>query len=1665
MRNNIAKHIFDMCFGQKQHATPRVTTRYPQGNAPLLAGKRMVTPALVFLMLSFSFVKVWGQTEITSLSSIGSTGDYIITDDIDASGFTTIASFSGTLEAAIDPNTHMPYRIKNLTVPLFTTLTGTVKSLVIESVSISKDGQVGAIACVANGSARIYNVGILGGSVESTGTSTANDATDCCGGLVGFLDETARVINCYSYANITGGNRVGGIVGYNNVATTSANLKTMVMNCMFYGDITGGVNKAPIYNGKNIVNRDANGVSNFNYFLGDANYVKNQQIGTYNCALMAETRFLQRFEFFRHLLNSHRELAAWWATGDRTDKDQMLKWVMEPEQIGSITPYPILKQPGRYRSVVYIDDLHVNGATGSSNSTGTTLGTLKVNIRMGSGGAVFSSPTGATINVNTLNLNITDKDPDHFNFNYYKVQLPYYNDLGTNNYRKASDGTSRVVTGWKIVDIVTDGSIASYNSFTTGEDAKTDNSGELTEAPYNFADRRSTEKDLFSKCGRVFNQGAYWDVPEGVTEITIEPYWAKAAYLADSYVDVVCNTAMSEFKNVPNVGGGQIYTNDQNYSIAGEDQKVYTGVDKARNALGKHSTHTVYDYAIVLVGNAHNIGISSNDKEYPYTIMSADFDHDNEPDYSYILRFNGRSAAHPVRVDFLNIPGLGMAQKSTGGTGTYNFGIMQPLGWFEATNTSLFRVTQFEYDQSGRIAAPLILQGGVMEQWVSGQNNGAANKTIYFHVGGNVWFKEFHRGCHQDKTLTSKHPPVSVTGGDYDEFYLTGLYRGDIANYNDNAECYINGGRFGTVAGAAMEGIGNASTHTNGNIVWQIYNADIDEFYGGGINAAHPVEGNITNVITGGYIKKFCGGPKFGDMNSGKTVITTATGCKFDTYFGAGYGGNSYSRYAPKNKESLNADLGTTGWNDWVNTEYTQSYNSTYKGVSTTYTSQYLPMSSNTQHVARLLIDFVSFSLATTHSVTSKLTGCIITGNFYGGGSLGKVDGTVTSTLNGCTINGSVFGAGYSAKLPTVEVMNTGGFAKAPFYDNNLGVYMDPTFPTTETYTWQQRTDGISVNSTDTAIDKTNHILYTTEDLTTLGTVTGNVTLNIEGTTKVSGDVYGGGALASSNTAASSNLSTVNLKGGTISGSVYGGGMGSTEIAATVGSTLVNLNGTQTVDPDDGSVSYNDNCVVEGNIFGCNNVNGTPLGNATVHIFKTQGYSGHDVTEGKNDDTKPKATGIYELKAVYGGGNLAAYDPNDPDTKKAKVIIDGCGLTSIETVYGGGNAASAPATEVEVNGTYEIGEVFGGGNGKDAIDNNTPNPGAHVGYKTYPADATYEQRNNTNTENGPVYIYGTGQAQVNIKGGTIHSVYGGSNTKGNVRQIAVAMLEEVNDANGVPLCDFNVDDAYGGGKSAPMDGEARLEMKCIPGMTAAYGGSRNADVNSGVTLNITNGKFEKVFGGNNEGGCVKGSITVNIEETGCRPVEIGELYGGGNQAAYSKYGYKEVSVTDPETSETTTKWVVIESPTDSQALTGDDVYDDPQVNVKSFTSIGSVFGGGLGATATMVADPHVNINQVYGKQYDSNTPKKFVDQATTLGTIGTVYGGGNAAPVIGDTYVNVGTKTTVDYVTIDTTKGETEAVTGINVVGANITGNVYGGGNAAKVTGRTKVTIGKEESE
>lgn len=623
--------------------------------------------------------------------------------------------------------------------------------------------------------------------------------------------------------------------------------------------------------------------------------------------------------------------------------------------------------------------------------------------------------------------------------------------------------------------------------------------------------------------------------------------------------------------------------------------------------------------------------------------------------------------------------------------------------------------------------------------------------------------------------------------------------------------------------------------------------------------------------------------------------------------------------------------------------------------------------------------------------------------------------------------------------------------------------------------------------------------------------VKGAVTVNIgdllgAGTVNIGRDVYGGGALASTNTGnqkedesikTDSLVTTVNLyPGATIGHDVYGGGLGRKEgngqapVAALVyGNVDVTQYGAIL------NAAYDQyGLATSGRIFGCNNVNGTPKGHVRVYVVKTTGKDGQLRTSSENyrlDTITSHHT--YELAAVYGGGNEAAYEPADT-SDFAEVIVSGCNDISIHSVYGGGNAASTPATKVTVDGAYEIEYVFGGGNGAGMI-NGLPNPGANVGYRAYPDDKSGPSSADITSREG--FKYGSGIATTAIYGGRIHNVYGGSNTKGNVRQTAVSLLDEIS------TCPLILDGIYGGGREAYMEGATSLVLGCITGMNELYGGSEKADVGGNVALTITSGHFGKVFGGNNKGGRIFGSITVNVEQTGCVPITIDTIYLGGNNAPYSVYGYGNDTTKVIIDGDTVTHYNL------KDASNGPRLYDQPKLNIRSFKTIGTVFGGGNGGYAKMIADPTVDINVTEGwvngeylgtiQDYSSykGTPQVIADC-----TIGTVYGGGNVAEVDGNTNVLIGDKkgksvelqSMVDlYVSLPdtgkkqsnilvkkTTLGGDEAIsytpynennqpgqalTKANeqpVIGATITGNVYGGGNNAHVTGKAYVQIGPD---
>ena len=250
----------------------------------------------------------------------------------------------------------------------------------------------------------------------------------------------ARVINCYSYANVTGGTNVGGIVGNNDFASTASKIATMVMNCMFYGDITGGTNKSPVYGGNNIANLHG-GLNTYNYYAYQKLPTAHITDGKYNSALAIYEKYLNRFEFYRLLLNSNKKLAAFYASSSKetVKPSDMMKWVLETADRSIAEPkhYPVLKAQGYYHSIINYDVENAPDSASVGRNHGGKLGkTLTVHL------------SGTGITTSTLTLQRMDKDFDRFNFNYDKVQLPYFNEVGTGNYTN-----NQVVTGWEIVSM------------------------------------------------------------------------------------------------------------------------------------------------------------------------------------------------------------------------------------------------------------------------------------------------------------------------------------------------------------------------------------------------------------------------------------------------------------------------------------------------------------------------------------------------------------------------------------------------------------------------------------------------------------------------------------------------------------------------------------------------------------------------------------------------------------------------------------------------------------------------------------------------------------------------------------------------------------------------------------------------------------------------------------------------------------------------------------------------------------------------------------------------------------------------------------------------------------------------------------------------------------
>jgi len=580
-----------------------------------------------------------------------------------------------------------------------------------------------------------------------------------------------------------------------------------------------------------------------------------------------------------------------------------------------------------------------------------------------------------------------------------------------------------------------------------------------------------------------------------------------------------------------------------------------------------------------------------------------------------------------------------------------------------------------------------------------------------------------------------------------------------------------------------------------------------------------------------------------------------------------------------------------------------------------------------------------------------------------------------------------------------------------------------------------------------------------------LTTVTGNVLINYGVDNNVAsqypllvGDLYGGSALGSVNTDASNNT-TINVYNGTITGpvtnlapadniygNIFGGGLGQKDpdIAALVyGKVYVNIGKSADANFTD---LQGQATLVNCNVYGCNNQNGSPQDDVFVNVYSTA----HTTTP-INNTVNGNAFAILQ---VFGGGNQAHYAPedNDPESnKKAHVYIYGCDNT-VQYVYGGGNAADAVGVVTLIGGGH-YNEIYGGGNGAVVAANiGKGGIGLNVlaGRVTYLFEGNNKNGNVVPVEQGGIGIY-TPDPEALVSNFVdcgeliVESYFFGDNEAEHWGDIVHTI--ECEEAE-----DYHYTYLYAGSRWAIVYGDIKLTV-CGGVIERLFGGSKgyalynlpahvrrfptfaeiaqdiedhpnqadrkysqallnhmgydpedptafHAELSGrggNIELIVMGGTIGEVIGGCDELGNVEGKITVIIDDAGNEncPLQIGDIYGASNMTYYKPWDdenngvYYDPTGDHAEEAIQTPKVIFIKGTTgleydfdESETIDEDEKFD------------GNIFGGANQGNIT--SNPKVIVGD--GTQGATATP-------ISIG--GSVFGGGNKGDVTGSPEVMI----------------------------------------------------------
>ena len=673
-------------------------------------------------------------------------------------------------------------------------------------------------------------------------------------------------------------------------------------------------------------------------------------------------------------------------------------------------------------------------------------------------------------------------------------------------------------------------------------------------------------------------------------------------------------------------------------------------------------------------------------------------------------------------------------------------------------------------------------------------------------------------------------------------------------------------------------------------------------------------------------------------------------------------------------------------------------------------------------------------SIGSSDNSNILITGnAVINNSIYGGGNYGATGISSTSqssytkiSITGGTIKKNVYGggnqngSGSSSKQASINIEMTNGTVEGNIYGgSNISgtVYGSSNLDIL----------GGTVNNNIYGGGKGSNTFVRDNSTVNIGSLNQELTIN--------GNVYGGSALGTVNGTSSTNASGGNTKvtvnNGIIKGDVFGGGEGQTNsIPYVLGDITVTIN--------NGNI---------GRVFGGHDKSGSLSQNVSVYL---KGGTIGDVFGGGNKSSVT-TTNVYQEASIcnnlYGGSNISG------DVATANVSItggnsynvfggnnEGGNVTTtyidvfkgyITNLYGGGNKVPTTTTNVSISGNDDIiTNVFGGGNAANATNVNISQNGANI----------------NNLYGGSNTSGSVDKVIINHQRGTTSNLYGGNNEGGNTINTTINYIDgtssnlygggnKTNSATTtINITNGSIDNLYGGGNEAGID-DTTINIENGKFQNVFGGANKSGNVtNTNVT--VTNGTITNLYGGNNAGGSTINPI-VTIKNG-----SIGNLFGGGNLAIADKSNvtiengtFKTIYGGGNEAGITNSTSLIINGGNIASDIYGGGNYGtvgkDTTVLINDATILGSAYAGGNGSLATVKGNTSITVNGT--TTIGSDTSKAPLS--------GSLFGGGNAAST--------------------GLESENNSTTIVNIAGATIYGNVYGGANTSTIYGKSNVYIGK----